>query len=104
MPSSTGSSWKRPLSSAASSVSSRRALVTEVEQEPEAEADEVCKTTAVDEDAPEDPPALEEYLLNEAEVSAAELKDAQVLAELEADFEQAAETLGNHEGSTFKVE
>ena len=85
--------------------------MTEVEQEPEAEADEVCKTIAVDEDAPEDPPALEEYLLNEAEVSAAELKDAeecgidaQVLAELEADFEQAAETLGNHEGSTFKVE
>ena len=55
--------------------------------------------------------AFEEYLLNEAEVFASELKDAeecgidaQVLAELEADFEQAAETLGNHEGSTFKVE
>ena len=110
MPSSTGSSWKRPLSSAASSVSSRRALVTEVEQEPEAEVDEACETIAVDEDAPEDFPAFEEYLLNEAEVLASELKDAeecgidaQVLEELEADFEQAAETF-NHEGSTLKGE
>jgi len=54
--------------------------------------------------------AFEEYLLNEAEVFASELKDAeecgidaQVLEELEADFEQAAETF-NHEGSTLKGE
>ena len=78
LPSSTGSSWKRPLSSAASSVSSRRALVTEAEQEPEAEVDEVCETTAVEEEISEEPPALEEYLLNVlAEVFAAELKEAE---------------------------
>ena len=99
LPSSSGSSWKRPMSAAASSVGYRRALVTEAEQEPEAEVDEVYETAA-EEPVAEDAPALEEYLMNEAEVFAAELKDAeecgidaQVLEELEADFEQAAETL-----------
>eukprot|EP00435_Cladocopium_sp_Y103_P059697 s1252_g21.t1 len=68
--------------------------------EPEAEVDEVYEITAADEPISEEPPALEEYLLNEAEVFAAELKDAeecgvdaQLLEELEADFQQAAETL-----------
>ena len=84
--------------------------MTEVEQEPEAEVDEACETTAVDEDAPEDFPAFEEYLLNEAEVLASELKDAeecgidaQVLEELEADFEQAAETLVTMKEARSKV-